>query len=69
MVSEKNVFNLLSSYINKTGQSEIQLNSFNHFINFGLQSIIDNDNSIDIDIQDKFRYQIKIYDVHSILIG
>ncbi len=64
MVSEKNVFNLLSSYINKTGQSEIQLNSFNHFINFGLQSIIDNDNSIDIDIQDKFRYQIKIYDVH-----
>ena len=41
MISEKNVFNLLSQYIKETGQTEIQIDSFNHFINFGLQNIID----------------------------
>ena len=64
MVSEKNVFKLLSTYIKETGQTEIQINSYNHFINFGLQNIIDNDNRIEIDIQDKFKYIIEIYDVH-----
>ena len=64
MISEKNVFNLLSQYIKETGQTEIQIDSFNHFINFGLQNIIDNDNKIEIDVQNKFKYTIEIYDVH-----
>ena len=53
MLSEKNIFKLLSKYINDTGQSEIQIDSFNHFINFGLQDIIINDNKIEIEVQDK----------------
>jgi DNA-directed RNA polymerase II subunit RPB2 len=64
MVSEKNVFKLLSTYIKDTGQTEIQINSYNHFINFGLQNIIDNDNKIEIDVQDKFKYIIEMYDIH-----
>ena len=64
MLSEKNVFKLLTEYINNSGQTEIQLDSFNYFINFGLQSIIDNDNKVEIDVQNKFKYIIEIYDVH-----
>lgn len=64
MLSEKNIFNLIGKYINSTGQAEIQLDSFNNFINFGLQSIIDNDNRIEIDIQGKFKYIVEMYDIH-----
>tara|TARA_Y100000591_G_C21849946_1_gene711057 strand:- start:1355 stop:4585 length:3231 start_codon:yes stop_codon:yes gene_type:complete len=64
MLSEKNVFKLLSDYINKTGQTEIQKDSFNNFINFGIQNIIDNDNKLEIDVQGKFKYIVEIYDVH-----
>ena len=64
MLSEKNIFKLLSKYIQGTGQADIQLSSFNHFINFGLQSIIDNDNRIEIDIQGKFKYIVEMYDIH-----
>ena len=64
MLSEKNIFKLFSKYIQDTGQAEIQLSSFNHFINFGLQSIIDNDNRIEIDIQGKFKYMVDMYDIH-----
>ena len=64
MLSEKNIFKLFSKYIQDTGQAEIQLSSFNHFLNFGLQGIIDNDNRIEIDIQGKFKYIVEMYDIH-----
>lgn len=64
MLNEKNIFNLISKYVKESGQSEIQIDSFNNFINFGLQNIIDNDNTLEIQIHNKFRYIIEIYDVH-----
>ena len=64
MITEDNIFKLLSDYINNEGQTSIQIDSFNNFINNGLQTIINNDNKIEIDIQNKFKYVIEIYDIH-----
>ena len=64
MITEDHIFKLLSNYINNEGQTSIQIDSFNNFINNGLQTIINNDNRIEIDVQNKFKYVIEIYDIH-----
>ena len=63
MISENKLFKLIKSYINDYGHNNIQVYSYNHFINFGLQSIIDNDNRIEI-VNDKIKYVVEMYDVH-----
>lgn len=62
MIEEKKVFKLLNNYISKEGQVSIQKESYNHFINFGIQDIVNNDNRIEIN-NDKIIYTVNIIDV------
>ena len=63
MINEKNIYKLIHKYIKDDCQTGIQINSFNNFLTSGIQTIINNDNEIDIK-GEKTRYIIKMYDVH-----
>jgi DNA-directed RNA polymerase II subunit RPB2 len=62
MLTEDNVFSLIKSYISEYGHNNIQIESYDVFLNQGLQNIINNDNRIEI-INDKVRYVVEMYDV------
>lgn len=63
MVSEKYVFRIMGEYFKKEGVRQLQLDSFNELISFGLQNIIDEEPEIIIDISKNIKYRIRFTDV------
>ena len=63
MVSESFAFRIMEEYYKKDGVVKLQLDSYNHFIAYGLQSIIDEEPEIIIDISKTIQYRIQFGDV------
>ena len=58
MVSEESLFKLIKKFMNEYGPGNIQLESYNDFIKYGIDKIINQQNKIEID-NDKFKYIVK----------
>ena len=58
MVLEKSIFNLINKFIKEYGPGNIQLETYNNFIIYGIDKIINQRNKIIID-NDKFKYIIE----------
>ena len=59
MLSEKCIFRLIEEYFNVEGVANLQLSSFNHFIEYGLQNIINEEPEIRIDINKNMYYLVR----------
>ena len=59
MLSEKFIFHIIEDYFKVDGVANLQLSSFNHLIEYGLQNIINEEPEIKIDINKNMYYLVR----------
>lgn len=63
MLTQNDVWNIIGSYKEQNGLARHQLDSFNSFLTTGIQQIIDQENSINID-EPTFKYKVSFGQIH-----
>ena len=59
MISENGLFELINKYMKEYGPGNIQLESFNHFIMYGIDKIINQHYKVENN-NDKFKYIVNL---------
>jgi DNA-directed RNA polymerase II subunit RPB2 len=63
-INEKYIWDIIEDYFDKNTLSDIQINSFDEFINIGIQRVINEEADIDIELKDNQKIILSFGDVY-----